>query len=203
MKNKISIIAMIVLTLIMVTGCSSKAKPETVVSEFVEAIKVYDLQLMASKINPEDEAGKKEILGLKSAIEGTEEEKEKTLDAYVKSNASKIEYDIKETKVDGDQATVAVDFKYVNGEPVFTAALGEYMEIAFSELVPKEGLTQEQSDKMLGAIIADKKVEIEESFEERTVNVKVIKIDDAWYIEKLESEMFNIILSNLLEATGN
>lgn len=202
MKKKISLITMILLVLIIATGCSAKGKIETTVSEFSGAMKEFDLEVMASKISPEDSEGRDEINGLNDE-EGAGDSLENKLVDYVKSNAAKIGYRINETVIDGDRATVSVGFKYVDGTPIFSEALTEYMQQAFTLLFSNEELTDEESDQMLADIVKKKSVQIEESFIEKTLDIKMIKVDSEWYIEKFDDEMLNIVLSNLPSAVGN
>lgn len=195
MKMKISIITIIISMLIILSGCSSQDKPEKVVGEFSEALKAFDLEKMSSKINPSNADDKEVVSNLDEEVEGS---LEKHFIDYVKANAKKIKYDIEDSKVDDDKATVSVKFKYVDGGPLFKATFGEYMQQAFALAFTSPEMTDEEASEMLLTIMKQKNEEIEETFTEKTIDIKCVKVDDEWYIDDLDDDITDVMTSNMV-----
>lgn len=198
MKTKISIISILICLLIAITGCSGGDKPDKTVSEFIEGMKKFDLELMASKINPEDRKDVDEMTNLSE--EG--DLMEKYFLDYIKSNAKKINYKINDSKIDGDKAVVSVDFKYVDGGPLFRATFAEYMKemfaLAFTDM--NREITQEEYNEAFVSAMEEQSKVIEESFTEKTLEINCIKVDDKWYINEPSDEILDVAMSNLISV---
>src|SRR5699024_2501075 len=119
---------------------------------------------------------------------------------YIKSNAKKITYEIKESKIDGDNATVAVDFKYVNGGPLLKATFGEYMKEAFASAFTGKELTDEENSEIFISAMEAQSEKMEETFTEKTLNIECVKIEDNWYIDDPSDELLDVIMSGILSA---
>lgn len=107
-----------------IAGCSSFPKPESTVSDFIEAGKKFDLTKMAISVNPSNSSSKEKIADLMKDGNDRDQYQKYFLD-YFKENAGKITYAVKGSKIENDKATVTVDFKYVNGGPLLKATLGD------------------------------------------------------------------------------
>ena len=197
MKKKMGIVSLMLILLILVVGCSAEEKPDKVVSEYIEAMKKFDLELMASKINPENREEVEDISDL------TEEDTmQKHFMDYVKSNAKQINYKINESKIDGAKAVVSVDFKYIDGGPLFKATFGEFMKemfaLAFTDM-DKEFTDEEYSEIFIKAMEEQSK-SVEETYTERTIDIDCIKIDDEWYIDEPSDELLDVAMSNIISV---
>lgn len=198
MSKKISFISIIMAVLVTISGCSLKEKPETAVSEFMEAMQDFDLKRMALVVNPSDEAAIEEIDDLSD-----DDISQKYFLDYIKSNAKKITYEIKEVKIDEnnkDLALVKVDLKYVDGAPLFIASISEYIKEAFSKAITGEELTDEETSEMMISIMEEQSELIKEEYIEKTVKIKCIKVEDKWYIDNPNEILLNIAMSNILSA---
>lgn len=84
MNKKVGISLIIICVLMLSIGCSAQDKPEKVVSEYINAMKGFDFEIMSSKINPKDKESREEVSSL---YEEGEDSIEKYFLDYVKSNA--------------------------------------------------------------------------------------------------------------------
>lgn len=198
MRKRISFLVIILAMLLIVSGCAAKDKPEATVSEFIDAMKKFDLEAMASKINSEDKETKEEFADLFEDEEGKDDEFMEFFLDYMKSNAKKITYEIKEVEIDEDTATVPVDFKYVNGLPLFRAAFSEYMKQVVPLAFSGQELSDEEMSEMFLEILEEQKETVEEKYTEKTIEFKCVKLEDGWYIDDLDDDLFDVAMSNFM-----
>ncbi len=173
------------------TSCSS-SKPETAVSEFIDAAKEFDLIKMSSKINPSS-INKDKITDLELA---EEDSYGKYFLDYLKLNAKKITYEIKSSKIDNDKAVVTVYFKYVNGGPLLKATIGDVFSQTISMAFAGVEMSEEETSQMFISSMEKQKANIAESFAEKTIDIKCVKINDQWYIDEPSDDIIDVILSN-------
>ncbi len=180
--------------ILSLTGCSS-AKPETTVKDFIEDGKTFNIEQMASYINPANKFDNEEISNL---LADDADELQKYILEYLKFNATKITYTINDAKIENDKAIVQVDFKYVDAGLLFKAVIGEYftqvLPIAFSGVE----LTDDDANQMIITAIKKQREIIDETFIDKTIDIKCIKIDDKWYIDQPSDEMLDVFMSNLM-----
>lgn len=86
MKKKFTLITILMLLLASVVACSGQDNPEKVVSEYIDAMKNFDFELMSSKINPNDKEAKEEVSSL---YEEGQDSIEKHFIEYVEANAKR------------------------------------------------------------------------------------------------------------------
>lgn len=196
MNKKVRILVFIIIMSLSLSACSSQAKPEDTVGEFIEAMKNFDLELMQSKINPNNLDEEEEIFDL------NEEDNlfEKDIIEYIESNAKKITYEINESEVDGEKAVVDVDVKYVDGAPLFQATFMQYLEKVFGLAFTQGELTDEENAEIFINAMEEQKEIVEETFSEKSLKFECVKIDDEWYIDDLSDEMLDVATSNFLSV---
>jgi len=192
---------LVVIGMLVVVGCStSPTTPESTVSNFIEAGKKFDFPQMATMINPLSSISKEKITDLTE--EDSENEYQKYFLDYLKENAAKITYTVKESKIENDKATVSVDFKYVNGGLLLKATLGE----VFSKVIPLAfsgvELSDEETEQMFVDAMKKQKEVTTESFIEKTLDIKLVKVDEQWYIDELNDELLDVFMSNFI-SVGN
>lgn len=197
MGKKMSLIIITIAMLMAISGCSAQKKPDAMVSEFIGDMKNFNLEEMASKVNPEDESGREEVTSL---FEEEEDEFQKYFLDYMKSNAKKITYEIKESEIDGDSAVVSVKFKYIDGGPLFKATISEYITEAFSLIFSGKEMTDEENSEMFISIMEEQSEIIEDAFVEKTLDIKCINVDDDWYIDEPSEELLDVFMSNALSV---
>lgn len=198
MKKFISIVAII--GLLFVTGCSSFAKPDKTVSDFIDAGKKFDLAQMAAFINPANTDGKTKITDITKDGNKEANQYEKYFLDYFKENAAKITYTIKDSKIDGDKATVPVDFKYVNGSPLLKATIGDVFSQAMSLAFTGVQMKEDDTNQLFMSAMKKQKANIQESFVEKTVDVNLVKVDNKWYIDKPSDELLDVFMSNFVSV---
>ena len=192
--KKISNVSLILVMILSLTACSSQQKPETSVSEFIEAAKMFDFEKMASIINPSSSPIKEKISELEKGSE--ENGYEKYFMDYLKLNAKKITYEIKDSTIDGDNATVTVDFKYVDGGPLLKSTIGDVFSQVISMAFAGVEMNDEEMSQLFVSSMEKQKENISETFTERTVNLKCINIDNKWYIDDISDDFIDVIISN-------
>ena len=168
MKKKLFSIMLAAVIMVSMVGCSS-SKPENTVNEFLKNSKNFDLAAMKENISPDSQSDSDVV----EAVEDNED-----LKPYLKffrNNAQKMTYTIKETNIDEDEATVTVDFKYVDSSDALNAAFTELLKVA------------ENSDK----------------FAEKTLDLYCIKVDNKWYIDDFDEEFFDVLLCNYISSLEN
>ena len=198
MNKKVSIILVVVGISILIFGCSASSKPETTVSEFIKGMKGFDLELMASKINPANVVEKNKVSNL---FEDDEDQFQKYFSDYIKSNAQKIDYEITDTKVDGDSAVVSVDFEYVDASQLFRATFAEYIREMFSLAILSDEISEEYGSKVFIETMQKQNEQIDELFVKKTVDIECIKIDKQWYIDKPSENLLDVFMSNILSVS--
>ena len=186
--------AFIGIFLLLSAGCTATPVPEDTVKRFVSAAQNFDFQAMAQEIDPatmDPEDNWEEMMGDEQADIG----QEVFLD-YFQENAAKIEYEILDTNVDGETATVNTKFRYVNGAPLmrdaFTQFIGEMFALAFSGVEVSE---EEATQKILD-ILENKRDIVEPEFVEENIEISLVLKDGRWYIEEMSEALSNVIISN-------
>lgn len=193
MKKKLLSIILTAIFVISLVGCSSSPKPEDVVDTFLKSTQALDIEKMAECMESDIQDDLKEI-----TLEDSDESLKDFMD-YFRKNASKMTYEIKEAKVDGDSAVVTVDCKYIDGS--------EALENAFSEVFDEALERAFNGGEMSESEIQDKLVENlnnyepeEDTFSTSTVKIDCIKKDNKWYISDFGEDFFNVMFSNYLSA---
>lgn len=176
-------------------GCSNSPKPESTVSDFIEAGKKFDLIKMATMVNPSNSSNKDKIADLMKDETDKDQYQKYFLD-YFKENAAKITYTVKESKIENDKATVTVDFKYVNGGPLLKATLGDVFSKAISLAFTGVEMNDEEMGQMFVSAMKTQKETFKDSFVEKSVDLKLTKVENKWYIDELSDEFLDVFLSN-------
>ena len=197
----ISILVMVTMVL-TVSGCFSSNKPESTVKEFIGAAKVFDVEKMESLINPSNSSEKEDIAKLtKEEDEDGNEQYQKYLMEYLKENAGKIKYEVKDTEIDSNSAVVTVDFKYIYGAPILKATLTEYITKALPLAFSGVEITDEDASQIILTEMQEQRKAIEESYVEKTISIKCIKVDSKWYIDEVSDELLDVFMSNFISAS--
>ncbi|MBC9785958.1 hypothetical protein H1S01_15845 [Heliobacterium chlorum] len=189
MRKLISLL--VVVGLFFLAGCSLSPKPETTVSYFLEAGKKYDLTKMSALVANSDANGKEKISEL-----GNENQYQTYFLDYFKENAGKITYTITNAQVKNNNATVTVNFKFVDGTPLLKATLGNVFTKALTGAFSGVKMTEEETKQMIVTAIKKQKETNVESFTDQTIDIKLAKVDDQWFIVEPSDELLNVFMSN-------
>lgn len=196
MRKLVSIF--VIFAILFTVGCSSAPKPESTVSEFIEAGKKFDFIQMRAKINPSNLGSLEKITDLNK--EDSENIYQKHFFNYFKENATKITYTVKASKIENDKAIVSVNLKYVNGGPLLIATLGDVLGRLMTLALSGTRVSDEETGQMfIDSLEAQKKNNLE-SFTEKTLDIQLIMLDKKWYIDKPNEEFIDIFLSNFISV---
>lgn len=186
------------LILLSLVGCGgTAAKPDDTVKGFMEAAKTFDFEKMATYINP-DNIG--DLDAVSSDINTNESEK--YFMDYLKDQAAKMSYEIKSSQTDGDSATVTVSCKYIDGTPLLKETISEYFVQAFAKAFSGTEFTDEDSNNLMKDIMAEKQKSIEDTYIEKDVDIKCVKISDKWLIDSVGEDIGNVITANFIAAAN-
>lgn len=183
--------------LFALSGCGMSQKPNATIAEFIEATKTYDIEKMASKMNPSNSADKQKLSDL---TKDEKDEFQKYFIDYLKSNATKITYKIKNTKIDNDTAVVTVNFKYVDGAPLIKATVAEVFSKAIPLAFAGVEMSEEEKSQLFVTAMQEQSKTIVEKFAEATIDIKCTKINNQWYINEPSEAFWNVITSNFISA---
>ena len=126
MKKVISLMLALVLALSL-TACGGKTGPEGVVGQFCKGLQELDEKAIAQCFENGDDLELSEL----EDVDSDDAVAQKIMD-FMKSCAGRLKYQVGEATVDGDTATVPVEFTYVNAGSLMTEILTEYISQAWS-----------------------------------------------------------------------
>ncbi|MFV0517737.1 MAG: hypothetical protein ACK5MV_10130 [Aminipila sp.] len=190
--------SVIILAMLTLTACSS-ASPEKTVKEFCDATKVFDLKTMASKIDGADDSEEIDL----TSLTGEEDQLTGLLLDYIKENLSKMTYTVEETKVDGDEATVVVNFNYVDSTPLIKSVITDVFTKSLSSLFSGVEMTDEEMNNTFKASLEEQRAVVETELIDKKVEFSCVKKDNKWMIEDLNDDMINVITSNIYEVAND
>lgn len=183
-------------------GCANTPSPESTVISFIESGKKFDVTEMAAMVNPSDLSSKEKIPKVMRDGEDGKSQSQKYFLNYFQENAAKITYTVKEPKIENDQATVTVDFKYMNGEPLLKAVLQDVFTEAFTSASTGAEIKDEEMEQMLVSAMQKHKEKIQESFVEKSIDIHLIKADRQWYINQPSDELLDVFMSNFISVAN-
>ena len=195
MRKLVSLL--IIIGVFLISGCSSLSKPESTVSNFIEAGKKFDLTQMATMVNPSNSSKVTDVM--KEGKDSKDQYQKYFLD-YIKENATKITYKVKESKVENDKATVTVDFKYLNGGPLLKATIGNVISKAISLAFTGVTMKDEDMNQMFISEMQKQKETVKDSFVEKTIDIKLVKANNKWYIDEPSDDLLNVFTSNFVSV---
>ncbi len=173
----------------------NRNKPETAVRKFCNGLKNTDYETMSSVMlkNVEDSTSD-EVKSL---------EENSALFEYITELDKEINYEVLDSKVEGDSATVKVSIDYKNARLVFTETLSEYfqksLELAFSGTTPSD----EEMSQILTDIFNKKRENIKAEDDNKTVEFKCSKVDGQWMINEAPYEVLDVMTGGLLSVADS
>ena len=196
MKKKLFSIMLAAVIMVSMVGCSS-SKPENTVNEFLKNSKNFDLAAMNENISPDSQSDSDVV----EAVEDNEDLKPYL--KFIKKNAQIMTYTIKETNIDEDEATVTVDFKYVDSSDALNAAFTELLKVAFTQAFSGNEMSDEEIEKLITDTLTEYESENSDKFAEKTLDLYCIKVDNKWYIDDFDEEFFDVLLCNYISSLEN
>lgn len=185
-KRKLKLFMPLLIIAVLLAGCGeSKPKPEETVTKFMESLKKVDWQDMAGYVKDSDWKGEDEdLMG------------EESMQDFFTNTLEKMTYTVGESKIDGDNATVPVDIKYYDGTDLISQIMGEYFSKAMGIALSGQEMSDEEATKMLGDMFSEKTQDLEDTYDEISIDFKCVKEDDKWVISDLDDNFLNVVTSN-------
>lgn len=211
------IIGVMALMLIL-TGCSSNAKPEDTVDTFFTAVKGFDLEKAAKTLSPEaiDELEEKLNEVSEDLIEDEDEDGEDVEDidytslegfteakAVVQGYLGKLEYKVGEATIAGDNkelATVVVNVSYVDAGEVFTNTFREMFGRTLGMAFTGEELSETEISEIALKVFNEQAEAYEAAKVSKDITLNLTKIEDKWFIDELDEEAINVLLFGIQDA---
>lgn len=191
MMKKLCALALALLLAMSLAACGSgggnESKPETVVTEFCEALKALDGEKAnACLAAPLPEGSFSDEAALPEDIPNAQ-----AIVDQVYSWAAQMTYTLGEVTVDGETATVPVHITYVNAADVFTQALSEYFLQAFS--LALTGADEEQLTQLMMDLLKEKMETVSTSTGEADLTFTCRRIDGQWKIAALSDDQLDVL----------
>lgn len=192
--KKIILLLTTFLLAIFLTACSS-AKPEDTINSFFSSAKKFDFEGMNKVMENNDEKYKDIVKELETEDPSTQY----VLD-YLKNNASKITYTIKDSEIKDNNAKIQVECKFVDSTPLLKEIVAEAFTKMLGMSFSGQDLTDEKTTEMLVSIMKEKQKSVEETFVTKTVEFECTKKDNKWIISSANDALADVLLSNLVTA---
>ncbi|MCC0665913.1 hypothetical protein [Clostridioides sp. ZZV15-6597] len=192
--KKIILLLTTFLLAISLTACSS-AKSEDTINNFFSSAKKFDFEGM-NKVMENNDEKYKDIL---KELETEDPSAQYVLD-YLKNNASKITYTIKDSEIKNNNAKIQVECKFVDSTPLLKEIIAEAFTKMLGMSFSGQDLTDEKTTEMLVSIMKEKQKSVEETFVTKTVEFECTKKDNKWIISSANDALADVLLSNLVTA---
>lgn len=195
MKKKLFSIILASILVISLVGCNNStnstssaksAKPEDAVEVFLKNTENLDFDEMSKDINPDSKDTLDELKDMESD--------DTSLMEYFRKNAPKMTYEIKDSKVDGDNATVTVDFEYIDGTYAFEDASSKLVEEVLNQAEDEKEMTDDETQTFFSDAVNN--YESEDIFTKKTIEIDCIKKGDKWYVKDINDDLYNVITCN-------
>lgn len=189
MMKKLCALALALLLTMSLAACGggNESKPETVVTEFCEALKALDGEKAnACLAAPLPEGSFSDEAALPEDIPNAQ-----AIVDQVYSWAAQMTYTLGEVTVDGETATVPVHITYVNAADVFTQALSEYFLQALS--LALTGADEEQLTQLMMDLLKEKMETVSTSTGEADLTFTCRRIDGQWKIAALSDDQLDVL----------
>lgn len=194
--KKIFLLMTLMLLSISLIGCAMD-KPENAVDRFFTAAKTFDSEKMNAALMVNDSSINE---AASSLVDGSYYKFQIHFLDYLKSNASKVEYTVKETTVDGDKAVVTVDVRYIDASSMVRGTIGDVFRELLANAFSGVELTEEQTGKMFTDALASHISSDEQATVEKTLTINCVKSDNKWYVSELNADIMDVFLSNFMSV---
>lgn len=208
MKNT-KLLPVILTFALLFTGCGT-AKPASVVESAIKCLQENNLE-EASQYFAKGDADETEAV--EKVTDGTEEDTENAtgnaflsvMNDFAKEHAKDITYEIKDTKEDGDEATVTVKVTYKDAGPVTKIAYQDLIKQSVSSALTSSlagsGGDIDDSDMSAMFIKSFENAQDSAAFVDKTEKLKISckKIDGKWKISD-STDLLNVYYGNILNT---
>ena len=192
--QKLILIIIISLISLSLLGCNSQKNPGDTVENFFNYAKSFKLDSVANTFDDLDNDAEELF---EEISEG--EEFPDYLSEYLKENAKKIEYKIKNIETEKNRAVVIVEVKYIDGGKIIRESFGD----VFRTILTEEEFSDEYLDELFEETMKEKQRLNKEEIIEKEVTINLVQSRGKWYIEEMTDELADIIMSGFLRAMEN
>ncbi len=186
MKKLLSLIAVLIMALSL-CACGTPSPSETV-DTFLTAVKAQDSDSLKS------------VYGEDFSFVGATDYAEGDLETLLIEKLTAFDYEITGEKIDGDKATVTVEFTtYPIGEAL-KDSMEDYLTEAFT--LAFTGASDEQIQELFFSIFEEELTELTEKDYNGTADITLTQTDDGWEIDTIpeEGEFLNVLFGGLYDA---
>ena len=197
--RKIFSILLIFVLATSLSACGSAPTPKDTAEKFLTAVKAKDAEGIRKVYD--GSYSEDELIGIVESLLGDSEEGEVDDDATKQFEEKLFDFDytIGEERVDGENAEVDVTFKTYD----FGTMLGQYLQRAMTELFSAafSGASEEEIDAIGTRILAEELTNLTEKSYEKTVPMKLTKVEGDWKVAKIEddSEFLNGMFGGMID----
>lgn len=188
MMRKVLTIILYSAMILSLVGCSGSS-PENTVSGYLDSFKdgkvEEAVEYVKGEIDIQDENDSTEVFDSENP----------EVDEAMKKAYSKLTYEILDSTVDGDNATVKTEVTAPNLGVVMTELLQEVMPLAFASAF-SEDAEDDDMDELMDTMFIDKLNSEDLSMVTKTVNINLVKENDEWLIE-VDDALLNALTGNL------
>ena len=178
--------------LLTIAACGGTGTPRATVRTLCEGMKDFDYKKIAGLIEEGDESAFAEI---------EEDSLFSALSKYLKEWASAMKYKIGKAEVDGDTATVKVDFTYTDASDIMTIAIVNYVRQGLAMAV--SGASEDEMTALLVSCFESAAQAASPGTAEKSVMLTLVKKDASWKIKDAPHEIADILTSNMISAVQN
>jgi len=199
MKKVISALVMSLLVLSLF-ACSSPS-PKDTVSGFLDASKKADYKTMVTYVDPANTGEMQNVETIYS--DSVDDIFVEFYQEYLKSKLPKMTYEIVSSDIKGDNASVEVNAKYIDGGIVLKAAMGDVITKAMGMAFSGQNPTDEEMNKLFLDTINEKANTLADTYKEVTLKIDCVKKDGKWYISEANDNLVDIVSLGFLSAAGD
>lgn len=192
MKRIVKIAIALCLCLSLVS--CSKNEPQKVVDGFLNAVKHRDFKKAAQYYGADIDELSDSFDELSEQAESVSPAVRKMLNKFI-DKLTGFEYDILQTKIDGDKAEVNVRIKTYDFGSLVSKFMSDYLlesiGLAFS------GADQTEVERKIVDLLNDMIDEMKDKDYVETTTFYLTKKDNKWIIDKLPNTVLNVLMGNL------
>lgn len=193
MKKRIAA-ALLALAMVFSFAACGASGPEVPVIAFLDGMKNWDPKSMAAAT-------------VDGSVEedpfGSVAEDQKVIYDFFKKYAKEINYTIKETKTEGETATVTVEVKYKDTSATIQAAVGALFTEALKMAASNEKFESSDAMKLFGDCLSNAEKTTTPSDATETVTFTAKKVGNDWKLSDIPDVLVNVWLSNGMSALGS
>ena len=189
-KKRLPVTILLLLSLVL-SSCTSAAKPESTIDKFFSAMKKFDMDKMADQVNTEKD-------DLDDYIK--EDEVLDEMEDFYEEVSKKIEYNINDVDIKDDKALAKVWVKYIESSEILSASIMDMMKESIGMALGGLDLDDDYYEDLFRKSFNKNRENLEETFSEKDIDISLEKIDGDWLISEINDDLLNVMTANLLST---